>query len=248
MNKLLRTAGVFLLVLCIVLSLAACGQRAVQQTAQEENKEIVVETPPASPTPAATPTPSVPPVAVTTVPMPMPSVSPTVAVTTPEEAGTAAGTPAAPAGSPAVSPSPSVAPSPTPTPYSADANFASTIRPDGVNMPANTIKGRVSANGVNFRAGPSESARIIATYDSGTALEILAYEGDWAEVLINGTTGYIKSTYVSTSGNVVSLPSSGSSDGSTLIIVPDGQVSGHTTVTPSQTTVGTDIYGGVPIS
>ena len=83
MNKILRTAGLFLLIAVLICALAACGQSTVT-TQDPESKEIVVETPPPSPTPTPTPTPSVPAVEVTTVPMPMPSVSPTPGVTTPD--------------------------------------------------------------------------------------------------------------------------------------------------------------------
>ena len=107
MNKLLRTAGMFLLIAVLVLSLAACGQRNTEpEPTVLENKEIVVETPPASPTPMATPTPSVPPVAVTTVPMPMPSVSPTVSITTTPDPTASDETGTAATASPAVSASP----------------------------------------------------------------------------------------------------------------------------------------------
>ena len=57
MNKLLRIAGVFLLVCALVCALAACGQTAQEQPTQTvtetqtEPKEITVETPPPSPTP-----------------------------------------------------------------------------------------------------------------------------------------------------------------------------------------------------
>ena len=232
MNKLIRSAGLFLLVAVLVFSLAACGQRTVTETpAVEETTEIVVETPPASPTPTPTPTPSVPPVAVTTVPMPMPSVSPTVAITnTPEpEATDAAGSGAA---VPAVSPRPTASPSPTPTPYSYDAEFASSIRPDGVTAAENAVDGYVNANGVSFRGGPSTSARIIDTFDSGTRVSILGTEGGWTEVLINGVSGYIKSEYVTRGAVVGSNAASNVStptvvnDGSGigLVIVPDGQV------------------------
>ena len=64
MNKLFRSAGILLLIAVLVFSLAACGQRTVQQPVEstptvEPTKEIVVETPPPSPTPTPTPTPSV---------------------------------------------------------------------------------------------------------------------------------------------------------------------------------------------
>ena len=246
MNKLIRSAGLLLLVAVLVFSQAACGQRTVpEEPPVEETKEIVVETPPASPTPTPTPTPSVPPVAVTTVPMPMPSVSPTVAITnTPEPEAT--DTAAAGAAVPTVSPSPSAAPSPTPTPYSYDAEFASTILPDGVTVPENAVDGYLNANGVNFRGGPSTSAKIIGTFDSGTRVSILGTENGWAEVLINGVAGYVRSDYV-TRGTAVgsnmgsSIPPASSTivnDGSGigLVIVPDGQIvpgssSGSNTVT-----------------
>ena len=254
MNKLIRSAGLLLLVAVLVFSLAACGQRTVQEEpVVEETKEIVVETPPASPTPTPTPTPSVPPVAVTTVPMPMPSVSPTVGITNTPEPEASDGTGAA---VPTVSPSPSASPSPTPTPYSYDAEFASTILPDGVTAPENTVEGYLNANGVNFRGGPSASAKIIGTFDSGTRVSILGTENGWTEVLINGVSGYVKSEYVS-SGSVVGSNAASNTvtptvvnDGSGigLVIVPDGQIvpgSSSTTVTQA-TPTPTNFLGILP--
>lgn len=244
MNKSVRVAAVLLLVFVLVFSLAACGQRNVQSTpAVEETKEIVVETPPASPTPTPTPTPSVPPVAVTTVPMPMPSVSPTVSITetpAPENAT------AAPTAAPTASPSPSVTPSPTPTPYSYDAAFASTIMPDTVTVPENAVAGYINANGVNFRGGPSASARIIDTFDSGTYVDIIGAENGWTEVIINGIAGYVKSDYVvrgNYAGGSPVLVSGGDASGIGIVIVPDGPVS-NTTVnsTPAVTPAAEETY------
>ncbi|MBR0161756.1 MAG: SH3 domain-containing protein [Oscillospiraceae bacterium] len=228
MNKLLRTAGIILLAAVLVLMLAACGQRATDVQQAEEVHEIVVETPPASPTPSATPDPSVPPVAVTTVPMPMPSVSPTVSLTeTPD--------PANPNASPVVSPSPSpsAAPAPTPTPYSRDAEFASTIQPDNYSVPDGAVNGYINANGVNFRNGPNSSSRIIRTLDSGTKVQILGAEGDWTEILVGGTTGYVKTAYVTRGNGTVIVGDDSSGIGT--VIVPDGPVtSGNgTVVTPA---------------
>ena len=238
MNKLFRGAGLFLLIVVLVLSLAACGQRTVPAdpvataaATPEPTKEVVVETPPPSPTPTPTPTPtvSVPPVAVTTVPMPMPSVSPTVAVTNQPVPTDANGNPVA--ATAAVSPSPSASPSPTPTPYSYDAAFASTIVPDSVTIPANATDGHLNANGVNFRGGPSASARLLGTYDSGTYVAVLGTENGWTEVIINGEVGYVWSEYVSsgyTGSNAASSNSGavviGNASGAGLVIVPDGPV------------------------
>ena len=226
MKVIVRRAGLALLVLVMILSLAACGQQATNVTAPAEDttKEVVVETAPPSPTPTPTPTPSVPPVAVTTVPMPMPSVTPTVSITTPEgDAATATATA-----------SPTVSPSPTPSAttgtartevYSADAAFASTINPDSTNVPAGATNGYIVGNDVNFRGGPSASARLLGTYDSGTRVRILGTENGWTEVIINGVTGYVSSQYVSygTAGGGSSVIVSGS--GNTMVIVPDGPAS-----------------------
>ena len=241
MNKLFRSAGMILLIVVLVFSLAACGQRTVpsapaatESVTPEPTKEVVVETPPPSPTPTPTPTPSVsvPPVAVTTVPMPMPSVSPTVAVTNEPVPTDANGNPVA--ATSAVSPSPSASPSPTPTPYSYDAAFASTIVPDSVTIPENASDGHLTANGVNLRGGPSASARILGTYDSGTYVSVIGTENGWTEVIINGVVGYVRSDYVAT-GYVGSNAASSNSgavvinngSGAGLVIVPDGPVNSN---------------------
>ena len=235
MNKLFRITGMILLIAVLVFSLTACGQRTLQNepvatVEPEPTKEVVVETPPPSPTPSPTPTPTVtvPPVAVTTVPMPMPSVSPTVAVTNEPVPTDANGNPVA--ATAAVSPSPSVSPSP--------------------------VDGHLNANGVNLRGGPSTSARILGTYDSGTYVSVLGTENGWTEVIINGEVGYVKSEYV-TSGyvgsNAASAPSNavvvGDGNGVGLVIVPDGPVSNTTAGNSVVSTpdLGPDIYGGTPI-
>lgn len=231
MNQFMKAAGLFLLIAVLVFSLAACGQRAAQPTpVVEETKEITVETPPPSPTPTPTPTPSVPPVAVTTVPMPMPSVSPTVGVTTTPDPAASDATGTGTAASPAVSPSPTPSASPTPT-YSEDAHFASTIRPDGYTVPANSVPGYVNANNVIVRGGPSGSAVIIGTADVGTYVDILTTENGWTEVVIGGTTGYIKSEYV-TKGDYFDSPYYiGSNNGQGQIVVPN-ENHGNPAVTP----------------
>ena len=227
MNQYTRAAGMILLVAVLVFSLAACGLTPAQPVpTPEETKEITVETPPPSPTPTPTPTPSVPPVAVTTVPMPMPSVSPTVSITeTPDPAGTTA----EPGASPTVSPSPSASPSPTPTPYSYTAEFASTILPDSVNIPENAVNGYICANGVNFRGGPSASAKILGTFDLGKMVSILGTEDGWTEIIANGVTGYVKSEYV-VSGDYTpgssAIVAGGDASGIGVVIVPDGPVNG----------------------
>ena len=55
MRTFIRRAGVALLVLVLVFSLAACGQKTTTVTTDETVKEVVVETAPPSPTPTPTP-------------------------------------------------------------------------------------------------------------------------------------------------------------------------------------------------
>ena len=233
MNKLLRTAGVFLLVCALVCALAACGQTAQEQPTQTvtetqtEPKEITVETPPPSPTPTPTPTPSVPPVAVTTVPMPMPSVSPTPGVTTPEATATTS-----PEASPIVSasPSPSASPAASAAPvYSADAAFASTFLPYAALVPDSAVPGYVAGNDVIFRAGPSASARALATLQYGTYIDIVGAENGWTEVILGGVYGYINSNYVARGYYNTTSPSSfiGSSGSTTVVVVPSGDEHAH---------------------
>ncbi len=253
MNKLFRSAGMLLLIAVLVFSLAACGQRTVQPTAEstptvEPTKEIVVETPPPSPTPTPTPTPSVsvPPVAVTTVPMPMPSVSPTVAVTNEPVPTDANGNPVSSA-SPTVSPNPSASPSPTPTPYSYDAAFASTIMPDSVTIPENAEEGVINANGVILRGGPSASAVILNTFDIGTRVSILGMENDWVEVVVNGESGYIKSDYITRGTYVSNNAGTTAADyGTGAVYIDDGTANGMVIVPNGP--IGSANHNTVPVT
>ncbi len=243
MNKLFYNAGSFLLIAVLIICLSACGLPGIQSaptptpTPSEEVKTVEIETPPPSPTPTPTPTPSVPPVAVTTVPMPMPSVTPTVGVTTTPDPNDPNATPVP---SPTVSPDASASPSPSPTDtYSPDAEFASTIQPDSVTIPENAIAGYINANGVNFRGGPSSSAKIIDTLALGTNVAILGIEGSWAEILVNGISGYVRSEYISRGTSGAQPAIGGGNDYGGTVIVPNS--------TPTPFPNNTDPFGGTPI-
>ena len=60
--------------------------------------------------------------------------------------------------------------------------------------------------GVNFRESPSTDARIIGTVIEGTAVNVLEHNPTgWSKVRINGSTGYIRSDFLSSSNVVVEL-------------------------------------------
>ena len=61
--------------------------------------------------------------------------------------------------------------------------------------------GSINAMYVRFRSAPSLEASVLGEYNRGTSLTITGTEGDWTAVIINGTRGYIFSTYV-TRGSV----------------------------------------------
>jgi len=54
-----------------------------------------------------------------------------------------------------------------------------------------------TTEGVNFRAGPSTSSRIIRAYGTGTNVEMLTHNpAGWSKVKINDTEGYIRSDFL----------------------------------------------------
>lgn len=61
--------------------------------------------------------------------------------------------------------------------------------------------GTVNTSALNVRTGPSTDYNRITTISKGTKLTILATEGDWYKVDINGTTGYVSAQYVSVNGS-----------------------------------------------
>lgn len=58
--------------------------------------------------------------------------------------------------------------------------------------------GTVTGSDVRLRLGPSTSYSIVGTYPKGTAVKISGTSGNWYEVSINGTYGYMSKDFVST--------------------------------------------------
>ena len=80
------------------------------------------------------------------------------------------------------------------------------------------MPGYVAGNDVIFRAGPSASARALATLQYGTYI-----------VILGGVYGYINSNYVARGYYNTTSPSSfiGSSGSTTVVVVPSGDEHAH---------------------
>ena len=64
-----------------------------------------------------------------------------------------------------------------------------------------TIKTKYASSTVNMRAGANKSEAKVMSLKSGTKVKVLGKNGSWYLVQTSGgTAGYVKSTYVSTSG------------------------------------------------
>lgn len=59
---------------------------------------------------------------------------------------------------------------------------------------------------VNFRSGPSKSAKVIAEYDPGTKVHVDEYGSTWCKITISGTSGYMMTEFLSTSKPTQAAP------------------------------------------
>ncbi len=66
--------------------------------------------------------------------------------------------------------------------------------------------GEITGNYVRLRKGPGTTYSILGTYNAGTKITVLSQSDQWAEVIINGITGYVFSDYVALIGMPVSSP------------------------------------------
>ena len=68
---------------------------------------------------------------------------------------------------------------------------------------------------MNIRSGPSTSDSVVGSRNKGDTLSVTGVSDNWYKVSLNGSTGYIRSDYLSLgSGTGTSSSSSGSSSGS----------------------------------
>ena len=62
---------------------------------------------------------------------------------------------------------------------------------------ASGSNGSVKGSDVRMRSGPGTNYSILGTYQNGTPLTVTGTENGWSKVTIGGTSGYIRSDYVS---------------------------------------------------
>ena len=230
----MKRFAVLALAVVMVLSFAACGQRA-RNTEVVENNEVTVETPNLDNAGAVVVTngdnagnagvsnPVVQPSPYTTA-FPVPTMTET------------------PAATPTADPT---APTPTPTPgTNTTTNNNSYVDPNAglqsYNATATQAElngattGYVGGDGVNLRQGPGTNYKIISSYPLGKQLSILGSNGGWTKVMIDGNVGYMSHNYVS------GTRPAGTNDNSNAVIIVDDPTPTATTVTPSPTVTPTE--------
>ena len=70
---------------------------------------------------------------------------------------------------------------------------APTEVPEGVSA---TVKLSSSTSNLNVRSKPSTSSSIVTKVKHGATVQVLATEGDWAQIAVNGHTGYVMKKYL----------------------------------------------------
>ena len=70
---------------------------------------------------------------------------------------------------------------------------------------ASGSNGSVKGSDVRMRSGPGTNYSILGTYQNGTALTVTGTENGWSKVTIGGTSGYIRSDYVSGGADSMAL-------------------------------------------
>ena len=93
---------------------------------------------------------------------------------------------------PTPTPKPTVPPTPTPTPTP-----TATPSPTPDNALHTAI---ITANGVNFRSGPSTSSDIIGVLYKGNGLIVFSSSEDWSYVEFNGKKGYVHNDFIQITG------------------------------------------------
>lgn len=114
-----------------------------------------------------------------------------------------------------------VEPTPTPAPV-----VVVTPTPELTPAPepeASEATAYVNSDGVSFRSGPGTGYSVIATYDSGKQVILKGTSGSWSEVIADGRTGYIYSSYITTgnSGSSAQQPTVTPTPSAVVVPVPE---------------------------
>lgn len=92
-------------------------------------------------------------------------------------------------------------------------------------------EGTVNGTGVRVRSKPNTSASIVATYSTGTKLNVIGINSGWYKVSFNGTSGYIRS-------DLMDITGAGNAANTTVTTTTS---SGTTSVTVPSSGIGSDI-------
>lgn len=113
---------------------------------------------------------------------------------------------------PTPSPVPTSVPTPTPSVKPGDDDVVvvdpvtPTPSPSPSTEPVDSKPGYIDGDYVRFRSGPSTSYSILGTYNTGKALTITGYSGEWTACTIDGVSGYVYSQYVKEEDDTVVGP------------------------------------------
>ena len=99
------------------------------------------------------------------------------------------------------------------------------IRSDFLMFPiGNTPATFRTTDGVNFRTGPSTDASIINTVLHGTSVDVLEHDpAGWSRVRIDGTTGFIRSDFLTKPIQVAAQPATSTAQ-TTMVLFTSGDV------------------------
>ena len=98
------------------------------------------------------------------------------------------------------------------------------IKSDYLSIPAGSEPVTFKTNdGVNFRTGPSTDSSIIIALSAGSSVEVLEHDPTgWSKVRANGTVGYIKSEFLTLTGQIAVQTTIGSDQSPGTLKTVDG--------------------------
>jgi len=80
----------------------------------------------------------------------------------------------------------------------------------------------INADGVNLRSGPGSNYSILGSFDRGTPVTVGAAMNGWTQVVINGVSGYVYSSYVTSAAAAAPAPTPEPTPAPVITPTPDG--------------------------